>query len=142
MGGKMTLLGTWYNELGSTLEINQAQGDTISGLYETAVSSSGCAKGVFSVMGRTDVDAGGSTFGFAVTWLNDKSSCKSTTTWAGQYQTIDGQEVLVTLWLLVMRTSPDEDWASTLVGEDVFRRERLSPEQQAEVAARKRHPHP
>jgi hypothetical protein len=139
---KMGLLGTWHNELGSTLVITEVQGDTIVGTYETAVSGSGCAKGIFPVIGRTDVDAGGTTLGFTITWRNDKSSCNSTTSWAGQYQVIDDQEVLIALWLLAMKTNVEEDWASTLVGEDMFFREPASPERQAEVATRKRHSHP
>lgn len=138
----MGLEGTWYNELGSTLVIKQINGGTLTGTYETAVSSKGCAKGVFAVTGRTDVDKGGMTLGFAVTWLNGQSTCNSTTAWAGQYRGPIGQESLTAMWLLVMKTDVEHEWASTLVGEDVFTRQALSPERQAEVAARKRHSHP
>lgn len=137
----MGLEGTWYNELGSTLVIKQVADGTLVGTYETAVSD-GCAKGEFALTGRTDVASDGDTVGFAVTWLNDQSNCNSTTTWAGQYWSIGGQESITTVWLLVMRTSPEDQWASTLVGEDIFTREPLSAERKAEVATRKRHPHP
>jgi hypothetical protein len=137
----MGLEGKWHNELGSTLIIKEVTDGTLFGTYETAVSE-GCATGQFAVVGRTDVESGGDTVGFAVTWLNDQSKCNSTTTWAGQYLTVNGQESLTALWLLVTKTEPDEQWASTLVGEDVFTRETATPEQQKEAAARKRHPHP
>jgi hypothetical protein len=138
----MGLEGTWYNELGSTLVITQVDKDgTVSGTYETVVSN-GCAKGVFAVTGRTDIDGGGATVGFAVTWVNAQSKCNSTTTWAGQYRGPMGQESLTAVWLLVMKTDVEDSWASTLVGEDVFTRQVASPERQAKAAARKRHSHP
>jgi hypothetical protein len=136
------LEGTWYNELGSTLVIDPISDGSVVGSYETAVSSSGCATGSYPVAGRTDTDSGGQTVGFSVTWLNAQSSCNSTTSWAGQYQVVDGAEQLTALWLLAMKTDPSDDWASTLVGEDLFTREQPSAEQVAQASARKRHPHP
>jgi hypothetical protein len=137
----MGLQGTWYNELGSTLEIKEVSKGTLAGSYETAVSE-GPVTGQFEVVGRTDVDRGGETVGFAVTWVNDQSNSNSTTTWAGHYLNSGGDEHLTAFWLLVMRTDPGDEWASTLVGEDVFRRKTLSPERQAEVGTLKRHAHP
>lgn len=136
----MSLEGKWYNELGSTLEIKADDDGRLSGTYETAVSSAGCAHGVFDLLGTTDVDAGGDTFGFSVTWKNKQSSCNSTTAWSGHY--LQGQEILKAFWLLSVKTDPGDEWGSTLVGEDVFTRQALSAERQAEIAARKRHPHP
>ena len=47
----MGLEGTWYNELGSTMDITELQSGTLFGSYSTAVSSSGCAQGEFIVGG-------------------------------------------------------------------------------------------
>jgi hypothetical protein len=138
----MGLEGTWYNELGSTLVVTSVNDGTVVGSYETAPSSGGCALGEFGVIGRTDSDSGGQTVGFSVTWRNQQSQCNSTTSWAGQYQTIDGAEQLTALWLLVMRTDASADWSSTLVGEDVFMRHPPAQEQAAAAQARKRHSHP
>ena len=137
----MGLEGMWYSQLGSILDITQISDGTLVGTYETAVSD-GCAQGEFALTGRTDVESGGDTVGFAVTWLNDQSSCNATTSWAGQYQNVDGQESLTALWLLAMESPADEQWASTLVGEDVFTRQTVSADRKTEVAAYKRNPHP
>jgi Avidin family len=137
----MGLEGTWYSELGSMLDIAQISDGTLVGTYETAVSN-GCAQGKFALIGRTDVESGGDTVGFAVTWKNDQSSCNSTTSWAGQYQIVDGQEYLTAFWLLARESDAEEQWASTLVGEDVFTRQTVNAERQGEVAAYKRRPHP
>jgi Avidin family len=138
----MGLQGTWYNELGSMLTIEDVSGGIVTGQYETGVSSGGCAEGSYAVQGTTDTDSGGQSVGLTVTWLNAQSRCNSTTTWAGQYQEIGGAEVLTAMWLLVIDTAPDADWSSTLVGQDVFTRTPPPEEAVAQVAAGKRHAHP
>ena len=136
----MSLLGKWHNELGSTLNIEKEENGVLEGVYETAVSSGGCAQGSFPLHGTTDVDSGGQTFGFSVTWKNEKSSCQSTTAWAGHYR--EDLERLIAFWLLATKTDPKDEWGSTLVGEDVFTRETVSAERQEEVAQHKRPAHP
>lgn len=139
----MGLEGTWYNELGSTLVVEQVSDGTIVGSYQTAVSSSGCARGAYPLLGKTDVDSGGQTVGFSVTWLNAESpSCNSTTSWVGQYQMVDGVEQLPSIWILVMKTDPEDEWASTLVGEDLFTREPPAAEHLAAGSPRRRPAHP
>jgi avidin family protein len=138
----MGLEGTWYNELGSTLFIENVSGGMLGGIYETAASAGGCATGTFTVVGATDTDSGGQTVGFSVAWKNGQSSCNSTTSWAGQYQTLGGSEHFSALWLLAMATSESDDWASTLVGEDVFTRQAPAEEHVTAALRRKRHPHP
>ena len=138
----MGLEGTWRNERGSVLVIKEVTNGTLVGSYKTAVGKAGCAKGEFPVTGRTDVGSGGNTVGFAVTWKNDQSDCDSSTTvWAAQYLDNDGHESLTSVWLLVSKTEPKEQWASTLVGDDIFTRT-ANPEQLKEAAARKPQPHP
>jgi avidin family protein len=138
----MGLDGTWYNELGSTLVIENVSSGLVEGTYETATSGGGCATGTFTLVGRTDTDSGGQTVGFSVTWTNGQSNCYSTTSWAGQYQAVGGSEHFSALWLLAMATPESEDWASTLVGEDVFFRQPPAEEHVAAALRRKRHPHP
>jgi hypothetical protein len=135
----MPLLGTWYNELGSTLVINEVANGVLSGQYSTAVSSGGCAQGDYEVQGTTD----GQTVGMAVTWANAQAPpCNSTTTWAGQYEDVGGQEILTAMWLLVMNTTPEDNWSSTLVGQDVFTRSAPAEGTLAQASVAKRHAHP
>jgi Avidin family len=138
------LEGAWYNELGSTMVIDPLgpDGQTVTGSYTSGVSTSGCARGAFPLVGRSDVQAGGRTIGWTVCWLNDDSKCWSTTSWAGQHQLFDGEATIHALWLLTMQVDPDEEWASTLIGHDVFTRKRPTDEEVAQALKLKRHPHP
>lgn len=113
------LVGTWENELGSTMTINSVSPDgEVRGSYETAVSASGCAKGTFPLVGRTNLPS----FGFVVSWTNTLSRCSSVTAWSGQLQTLGGQDQLVTTWLLTAQTVPRNNWQSTTVNKDIFKR--------------------
>jgi hypothetical protein len=115
----MDLNGIWYNELGSRMELI-VQGKNITGTYHTAV---GDASGIYDLVGQTDTDNDQSqAVGFVVVWQNQYGSSDSVTTWSGQYQTIEGEDTIVTTWLLTMETSPDHDWSSTLVNKDIFTR--------------------
>lgn len=131
---KFTIEGTWYNELGSEmiLTLDKTDRRQINGTYETFVSS--CAKGKYPVTGRTDTDNDSAqNVGFVVSWENENGSCDSVTTWSGELQLIDDEEILTTFWLLTMETSPNANWKSTLVGKDVFRRTRPNDEQIAKA---------
>jgi hypothetical protein len=59
----MALVGTWYNELRSQMEITDVSNGLVTGTYTTAVSGGGCARGTFALTGRTDVDAEGGNSG-------------------------------------------------------------------------------
>ncbi|HEY9799509.1 MAG TPA: avidin/streptavidin family protein [Leptolyngbyaceae cyanobacterium] len=110
-----TLVGTWSNELGSKLTINNEENGQISGYYETSVSQGGCAKGKFPLVGRTNLPL----VGFVVSWTNESSKCNSVTTWSGQLQ----KDKLVTTWLLTLGTVPKNNWQSTYVNKDIFTKE-------------------
>ncbi len=118
--GATGLDGTWTNELGSTLVIDPVVGGAVTGSYTTAVSDEACAQGEFAVAGRTDVDSGGQSVAWTVSWTNEQSRCNSVTAWSGQYDPDD--DVITTFWLLSRQTPPDQDWASTNVGVDEFLR--------------------
>ena len=48
---------------------------------------------------------------------------KSTASWSGQYQVCDGQEVLLTTWVLTGHTDTCRDhWSATTIGQDQFTR--------------------
>jgi hypothetical protein len=122
--------GVWYNELGSRMTINYVSGGGFSGIYETAV---GYAAGQYTLQGRynTQPSSGGQAMAWAVAWQNAYLNSDSVTGWSGQYQTdpSTGAEEIYTLWLLASEMDPDEDWASTNVGQDTFSRTQPSAEE-------------
>jgi hypothetical protein len=140
----MGILGTWYNELGSVLEISSADNGTMMGTYCSAV---GQANATYSLVGRYDAEpsSGGQAIGWSVSWLNASGNSHSATSWAGQYQ-IDpntNQEEIYTFWLLVSEEPSSDDWSATNVGQDTFTRNQ--PDPQVVARARRRlvaHPKP
>ncbi len=133
----MGVEGVWYDELGAKLEIIPVAGDEITGFYETAPGAAGCAKGKYPLQGRTDIDHGGSTFGFAVTWRTAAASCNATTAWAGQYVGAAGAESITAFWLLVTKGTP-----GAVIGQDHFTRVKPTAQQVAAAAARMRPAYP
>ena len=112
----MGLDGTWYNELGSTMELEIPEPGELSGTYQSGVGTSG----QFDLVGSFDPN--NNTLGFVVTWNNGAVERNSTTTWCGQYFNDAGDEVLLTTWLLCSSTPEGDIWDSTLVGQDQFGR--------------------
>ncbi len=123
----MAVGGTWYNGVGSELLLN-TDGDIIYGSYLTKVGS---AVGEYKLTGRFNNDpaTGGMAVGFVVIWNNGYINSHCVTSWSGQYQVNDGQEEIVTTWLLTQVTADADDWHSTLIGHDVFQRQAPSEEQ-------------
>lgn len=119
----MSILGKWYNELGSMMEIATASNGALTGTYHSAV---GNAQSTYALAGRYDTEpsAGGQALGWTVMWQNQYGNSRSATSWTGQYQTAPGtgQEEIYTMWLLVTEEPPTSDWAATNVGQDTFTR--------------------
>ncbi len=137
----MTISGTWYNELGSTLTLVASDG-TLSGTYETAV---GGASGQYPLTGRynTDPSHGGQAASWSVAWQNASGNANSSTGWSGQYQqTASGQEEIHTMWLLASETEPDHDWGSVQVGSDTFTRAKPTDENAARATQSRPASHP
>ena len=135
----MSVDGKWWNELGSWMELHvESDGQTVTGTYHTAV---GKASGVYKLVGRIDSapnSGEGQGLGWVVSWQNDQSPGHSVTTWCGQYRVLeDGEEVIVTTWLLTSEGEADQEWESTLVSKDDFHRNQPSPQQIASVRARR-----
>ncbi len=133
----MGMNGIWYTELGAKLEIMPIAGDELVGFYDTAAAATGCAKGRYPLVGRTDIDDGGSTFAFAVTWRTAASSCNASTGWAGQYVHTAGSESLTAFWLLVTRGA-----MGVIVGQDNCTRNAPTAAQVAAAAMRIRPAYP
>lgn len=118
---EMSLSGEWINELGSRMRLDATEDGHLSGSYHTQV---GDAEGIYRLVGTYDVaGAGGSqSLAFCVSWQNDDLNSHSGTAWAGQFQTDEQGDVITTTWLLTRETGQADDWESTNVGQDVFRR--------------------
>lgn len=133
----MPLSGTWYNELNSVMELRLNEisnnGSVITGTYQSKVGDAG---GSYSLVGVSDEGTGDPTpnIGFSVSWVNPTyGNSNSVTSWSGQLQVIGGEEVITTFWLLTRETDPANNWKSTVIGQDVFRR---TPPTEAQVVAR------
>src|SRR4051812_22002228 len=113
----MTIAGTWFNELGSQMDITLS-GATITGTYWTAVGS---ASGRYDLIGYIDTtlpSPGGQAVGWTVVWKNGTGTSNSVTTWSGQYQTDAGPEEIVTFWLLTSEQLSANDWGATQIGKN------------------------
>lgn len=119
--------GQWYNELGSQMNL-EVSGSSVWGSYYTAV---GEASGTYELVGKTNPDPSpyAQALAWTVAWTNPYLNSHSATAWSGAYQSIDGEEEIVALWLLARETIPADDWESTQVGQDVFTRTMPSPEE-------------
>jgi hypothetical protein len=132
----LKLEGIWWNELGSKMEVELDPADpkTFRGLYHTNVGNA--QEKMYPLLGRCDNrDLGSKMVAFVVAWNADPPSGPSAsvnpsvTAWCGQLQIVEGEEVLMTTWLLDRLTAPADDWESTLVGMDYFTRTRPSQAQ-------------
>lgn len=127
----MNINGKWYNELNSHMEISVDQNGIITGNYITAV---GTASGQYPIIGRVDtgIDIDSQAVGFVVVWQNASGSSDSVTAWSGQAKFINGEEIISTTWLLTAETNEADEWHSTTVSKDIFKR---TPPSAAEVEA-------
>ncbi|NWG16896.1 MAG: hypothetical protein HXY41_09695 [Chloroflexi bacterium] len=116
------IAGLWYGQRGSWLELSVAHDGRIEGKYHT--SNEDEPQSTFDLIGMSDTRAfGGSrSVGLVVCWNNEYVNQHSITAWSGQYQLINGEEVLTASWLLTRETAPENGWAATMVGQDTFKR--------------------
>lgn len=115
----MNIEGIWFNELGSQVFF-QVNGNQLTGTYQTAV---GDAEGTYPLVGQINTSVNtGQALAFVVVWEKVDEDSNSATAWCGQAQVIDGEDVIVTTWLLTDETEEGDDWKSTLVGKDIFTR--------------------
>lgn len=135
-GGAMGLAGTWYNELNSTMILEDDGSGNLRGTYESAV---GLQLGQCSLTGRYDTgsNAPGTALGFMVVWQTANVNANAVTTWSGQFQVVDGKEQIFTMWLLSIVNDKDSDWNSIEVGQDLFTRNRRSDMQVAAPSSKR-----
>jgi len=126
-GGKVTqtnpfanLVGTWTNQLGSTLNITAVDANTgqITGNYK---SPSGAGQTEFPLIGWVNTKApvqgkdNVTVVSFSVRW----GSIGSITTWAGYIRAANNVTTLTAQWFLT-RPISDFPWDHILTNQDVF----------------------
>lgn len=112
--------GTWENELGSTLVIdNVAAGGIILGNYTSPSGTTGQARSLTGwvnagapVAGKSNVKV----VSFSVNW---GATYGSVTSWSGACSMQTGKPVITTLWHLT-RATTGYSWDHTLSGTDTF----------------------
>lgn len=110
----------WYNELGSVMTIRHV--DVTSGYFSGTYHSAVGDKGVYDLQGQFNNE------GFTLGWTVAYKRKPSTASWCGQIQ-MDSKTnapVILTTWLLAIKTDPKKDWASTEVGFDTFTHDKPS----------------
>jgi Avidin family len=131
----MTLDGEWHNEHGSKM-ILQQDGRFVRGVFHTEV---GVAEGIYEVIGAIEDDDGPCrSIGLVVVWRNASGNRHSVTAWSGQLLTVDDEPVIEASWLLTSVGTANE-WGSTQVGQDIFRR---TPVKAAAGRRARPRPHP
>lgn len=119
----MSVTGVWVNKRASVMVLREDPSGNVTGKYRSAA---GRDLDVRELAGRTSpVDGDKQMVGFSVCFHTDQPSSQfgraSVCTWSGWAR----HKTLTARWLLTRNVSREEDeWSSTIVGQDSF--ERLS----------------
>ena len=108
--------GTWVNQLGSEVTFTT---DPVGGLHGEYCGGAGSVAGRrYPIIGTYHRDALSPTvpMAFTVNWA--EAHC--VTTWCGHFMA-DLDEIRMT-WLMSTETETGDEWKSTVIGHDVFRR--------------------
>ena len=122
----MDLSGSWQNQLSSTVFLDA---DGKGGLTGMIVCASGQFAGrQFPLVGCYDPAprSPATALAFVVDWSNQGVNGHSVTAWSGQYD--EQAEAIVATWILTTETGvgPGDEWHSSLIGQDTFRRDPVS----------------
>ncbi len=114
----MDISGNWYNELNSVMTINPIAPDgSFTGTYQT--------EGIQPV-GLVGITDGNNVVGFTVVWPQDYTSV---TTWSGLITSDDNNDQQITAdWLLTAPPPTTEEWKTTNIGQDIFKRYQFTEE--------------
>jgi len=126
-----TVEGKWYNHLGSVMVINSSADGVLHGYYATAVEREQGSAGAnpSRLIGHLSGSKDSPTFGFTVVWSNGRS----VSSWTGQCHICNGEESLMTTWILTQKMDTCNDyWMSNRIGQDTFKR--------YEIRQKHRHP--
>ena len=117
-GRVSTLSGWWYNQLGTRLELIASEDGSMRGSIHSEV---GGVAGVRPAVGYVcPVSGRRGAIGWVVSW----DGTHSIATWCGHYD-LD-EDVIAANWLLTAADFDENEWQSTRVGRDVFRRAEVS----------------
>jgi hypothetical protein len=115
-GASVNFSGQWKNQLGSVMDLT-ISGQSVTGTYSSPVSGGG---------GTVDGDLVGYVDGDLIAFTVNWTTPASLTAWTGQLVAEGGQDVIRTLWHLVMNipdaNEPTGLWQSTFAGADNFYR--------------------
>lgn len=121
------LSGTWYNQLGDEIVLDQTPTGMLLGSYKTAIESAlGYDAGDSLVLGYSAKNVPLPTFGFTIVFRGGDT----TTSWTGQCELCDGTEVLLTTWVSSDKASHcRESYLTNTIGRDRWTRyrQRLAP---------------
>ena len=109
-GAAYDFSGDWKNELGSVATLVQ-KGDALSGKYVSAVSEGGT-----STSGALSGYVDGNLISFVVHW----NEFQAITAWVGQLDPKAPKQTINTLWQMIQKVAPGDEWASINAGADYF----------------------
>ncbi|MGO9457975.1 MAG: avidin/streptavidin family protein [Acidimicrobiales bacterium] len=114
-GQEIEIVGNWCSQLGSRMEIAQNDRGRLVGTFASSV---GGEEGEQPLIGywQSVPECATAAIGFVVRWRETPS----VTVWAGRYD--DSTGTIDATWLLTRPPFAGEEWHSTLIGHDVFRR--------------------
>ncbi|WP_394209843.1 avidin/streptavidin family protein [Enterovibrio calviensis] len=126
----LTLEGTWQNEFGSLMTLEQTNDNGITCLYTGSYTSHTGETGEYQVNAVTDAQPteNGQTVSINVLWKNLAPDAKPSeydhalSSFTGQLQLVNGNAVINTTYLLVSNTAPADDWGATIIDKSTFRR--------------------
>ncbi|GAA1999092.1 avidin/streptavidin family protein [Catenulispora subtropica] len=124
----MSINGEWFNEFGSVMSITLPSGEpgALHGFYNSQVGEAIGAYPLVGYIGEPEEAGFGIPLGWAVSWRGERRNAFSVTCWSGQYLQ-DVEQILAT-WLLTRSMEVGNAWEATVIGHDVFRREKPTAE--------------
>ena len=110
------LRGIWDNQLGSELSLEDDGEGGLTGTYRSATGVSPGA--TYLVRGAYDVVTPGPcrVVGFVVSW----GEHQTVTAWSGRFD--PEEDTIRASWLMTTESDEAQEWRSTFVGHDTFRR--------------------
>lgn len=110
------LQGTWDNQLGSELVLEDDGEGGLTGTYRSATGAN--SDTTYLVRGCYDLLTHGPcrVLGFVVNW----GEHQTVTSWSGRFH--QEEETIRATWVMTTESDEVDEWRSTFVGHDTFRR--------------------
>ena len=124
MNDTLDLSGSWENQNGSLLTIQESDGGEFSGVFESKKGRAAADKH-YPIVGVQN----GEILSFIVNFNSEEENLHSITSFSARYlKSREGEDQIHTLWVLTrqfedqQRTKPTQVWNSFLTNADVFTR--------------------